>query len=723
MPSQKFENLLNLALDTSMEEREKSLELNVGYEGEDNTWELIVKYHGDLRAGMSSFFALPQGALLQIEELIAGYAIMTVPASMIDALAAVEEIEYIEKPKRLFFGVLQGKIASCIAPGSQLATALRGQGVLVAVIDSGIAWRNRDFCNVDGSSRILYLWDQTLQAEQVRERIMESGLFSPEEGVISGEEPVSQEEGTVSGEEAVAAEEENVSEDGILPGDQKLEYTPPEGFYTGVEFNQAQINAALNAPSELEGNLLVPSLDTSGHGTAVAGIAAGNGAGSDGVYAGVAPESELIIVKLGTPRPDSFPRTTELMRALTYVVRKSLELKRPVAVNLSFGNTYGAHNGTSLLERFIDNVSEIGRNVICVGSGNEGASGGHTGGSVGVTVGGASGSAAGGAGGAVGSVAGGAGGAAGSLAGGAGGAGGISGGAAGSLAGGTGGAGGISGGAVGVGSSPAAVVELVIGNYEAGMNVQLWKDYVDRYRIRLISPTGESFSVDTDRAGRQTYFLEQTRILLYNGEPAPYLTSQEIYFDFLPLENRSYINSGVWTFELEAVKTITGNYTFYLPSETVRSEQTRFLTPTPSVTLTIPSTASKVITVGAYQSGLEAYADFSGRGYLYQDRLGGRIEGSFIKPDLAAPGVGILAPTRAGAYEPVSGTSFATPFVTGAAALLMQWGIVDGNDPYLYGEKVKAYLRKGAQPIRGEREYPNERVGYGALCVGGSLHL
>lgn len=616
MPSQKFENLLNLALETSMEERDKSLELNVGYEGEDNTWELIVKYHGDLRQGMSSFFALPQGSLLQIEELIAGYAIMTVPETFVDALALVEEIEYIEKPKRLFFETLQGKLASCIVPGSQFGTALRGQGVLVAVIDSGIAWRNQDFRSEDGTSRILYLWDQTLQAGQIRERAIESGLFT---------------------------------------GESSLDYAPPDGFYRGVEFNQAQINAALIASSEMEGNLLVPSLDTSGHGTAVAGIAAGNGGTSGDVYAGVAPESELIIVKLGTPRENSFPRTTELMRALTYIVRKSLELRRPVAINLSFGNTYGSHNGTSLLERFIDNVSEIGRNVICVGSGNEGASGGHTGGSVGITS--------------------------------------------------------------------KTLVELIVGNYESGLNVQLWKDYVDRYRIRLISPTGESFTVDTDKAGKQTYVLEQTRILLYNGEPAPYLTSQEIYFDFLPLENRSYINSGVWTFELEGINTITGNYTFYLPSEAVRSEQTRFVRPTPDVTLTIPSTASKVITVGAYHAALEAYADFSGRGYLYQDRLGGRIEGSFIKPDLAAPGVGIIAPTRAGTYEPVTGTSFATPFVTGAAALLMQWGIVDGNDPYLYGEKVKAYLRKGANPIRGEREYPNERVGYGALCVANSLPI
>ncbi|MCM1262842.1 MAG: S8 family serine peptidase [Butyrivibrio sp.] len=633
--SQKFENLLNLALDTSIEERNKSLELNIGYEQEDNTWEIIIKYHGNLQQGLSSLFALPRGNLIQIEELIAGYAILTVPASLMDEVAAVEEIEYVEKPKRLFFETLQGKTASCIFTGNQAVSSLRGQGVLVAVIDSGIAWRNRDFRNADGSSRILYLWDQSLQAERVWEQIEERGLLNEE---------------------------------------RRRDYAPPEGFLTGVEFSRAQINEALNASSMADGSLLVPSLDTSGHGTAVAGIAAGSGENYGSVYEGVAPESELIIVKLGTPRADSFPRTTELMRALAYVIRKSVELRMPLAVNLSFGNTYGAHNGTSLLERFIDNVSEIGRNVICVGSGNEGASGGHTYGSVGVSTGQAFEDTATG-----------------------------------------------NNAAGGAFAGTRARIELVVGNYETGLNVQLWKDYADVYNVRLISPIGEEFTINTARTGKQSYTLEQTRILLYNGEPAPYLTSQEIYFDFLPEANRSYINSGIWTFVLEAVKTVTGNYTLYLPSETVRSGQTRFVRPTPDVTLTIPSTASKVITVGAYHTFLDAYADFSGRGYLYQDRLGSRTEGAFVKPDLAAPGVDIIAPTRDGDYASVTGTSFATPFVTGAAALLMQWGIVNGNDQYLYGEKIKAYLRKGAKSIRGEKVYPNERVGYGALCLGDSL--
>ena len=69
----------------------------------------------------------------------------------------------------------------------------------------------------------------------------------------------------------------------------------------------------------------------------------------------------------------------------------------------------------------------------------------------------------------------------------------------------------------------------------------------------------------------------------------------------------------------------------------------------------------------------------------------------------------------------MTGTSFAAPFVTGSAGLLMEWGIVDGNDPYLYGEKVKAYLRRGARQMPGFEVFPNPQVGYGALCVEDSL--
>ncbi|MBD5515260.1 MAG: S8 family peptidase [Lachnospiraceae bacterium] len=619
MDSQKNENLLNLALDTPEAERERSLELNVGFDRMEKTWEVIVKYHGSLHE-----LTLRR---IVVEELIAGYAILTVPESEMDILTETEQIEYVEKPKRLFFSDLAGNTAACYTPNSPLFGNLTGKGVLVSIIDSGISYWNQDFRRADGTTRILYLWDQVLDRE----------------------------------------------------------------------FDSRQINEALATGSREQAQQIVPSVDTTGHGTAVAGIAAGGGGTGGIAYAGVARESDLLIVRLGTPRAESFPRTTELMRALTYTVDKAIELQMPVAINLSFGNTYGAHNGTSLLERFLDNVSEIGRSVICVGSGNEGASGGHVGGSVAVTGQTGTGRAEAGTG-------------------------------SGSSAGSRGGQSGraltsLVGGIDDDVMQNMTRVELVVGNYETGVNIQLWKEYTDRYAVILLSPAGEYLIVDTDQPGKQTYRLEQTQILLYNGEPAPYLTSQEIYFDLLPVAGSRYLNSGVWTFLLEPIKTVTGNYTFYLPSGTVRNAQTRFVRPTPDVTLTIPSTASKVITVGAYDPVYEAYADFSGRGYLYQEQVNSRTSDSFVKPDLVAPGVNVTAPDRDGGYSPVTGTSFATPFVTGAAALLMQWGIVNGNDPYLYGEKVKAYLRRGAKPIRGETEYPNARVGYGALCVENSLPL
>ena len=151
----------------------------------------------------------------------------------------------------------------------------------------------------------------------------------------------------------------------------------------------------------------------------------------------------------------------------------------------------------------------------------------------------------------------------------------------------------------------------------------------------------------------------------------------------------------------------------WLPSDNVLNRGTGFLFPTDATTLTIPSSASRAISVGAYDARTFAYADFSGRGFTRLTNM--------VKPDLVAPGVEVMTTTVGGGYAAFTGTSFATPFVTGSAALLMEWVIVRGNDPFLYGEKVKAYFRKGARPLRGETEYPNDRVGYGKLCVAESL--
>lgn len=601
MPNPKLENLLNLALETSEVEREKSLNLNVGYEEATRSWEVIVKYNGDLSRLSESGIG--------VEELIAGYAILTVPETLMDSLAELEEIEYIEKPKRLYFDIEAAKEASCIPQVTLRSPFLSGEGCVVAVLDSGIDYMNPVFRNADGSSRILYLWDQTLQSD------LERG------------------------------------------------FAPPEGFNQGVEFTKLQIDEALQAQSREEAMELVPSADTSGHGTAVAGIAAGN-TSENTAYTGVAPASSLIIVKLGVPKEGGFPRTTELMRGLLYVVRKAAGLRLPVAVNLSFGNTYGAHDGNSLLERFIDNVSEIGRSVICVGSGNEGASAGHFAGRLTPDISRAVNAEQG---------------------------------------------------------IRIQTVELAVAEYEDSLNVQIWKNYVDEFRISIYSPGGRRYEIPIDALGKNDVVLEETRVLIYVGEPRPYSVAQEIYLDMIPVER--YINAGIWRFEFIAERIVSGNYFLYLPSAVARNSGTNFYAPSPEVTLTIPSTARKVLTVGAYNSNFKAYADFSGRGYYNMDTITGAVGEDTVKPDLVAPGVNILAPDLFDGFTEVTGTSFATPIVTGAAVLLMEWGIIRGNDPFLYGEKVKAYFQRGATPLPGFDKFPNPLVGYGALCVSNSLQL
>ena len=208
--------------------------------------------------------------------------------------------------------------------------------------------------------------------------------------------------------------------------------------------------------------------------------------------------------------------------------------------------------------------------------------------------------------------------------------------------------------------------------------------------------------------------MGNTELLIYYGEPKPYSVRQEIYISFIPVQ--SYVDSGVWRIILTPRRLVDGTYQMWLPAQAALNVGTAFLTPDSTSTLTIPSTASLAVTVAAYDARTFSYADFSGRGPAAV------YEGSDVpKPDLAAPGVLVNAPVPGGGYRAFSGTSFAAPFVTGSAALLMEWGIVQGNDPYLYGEKVKAYLRRGARELPGYSEWPNSLLGFGALCVRDSL--
>ena len=598
--SEKIEDLLNLALEATEEERERSQELEVGFDPLEKEWELIVKYSGDPEQ--------IREIAVNVTLLMNGYAVVLVREDRINDLAGLDGVEFIEKPKNLYFQVENGRNASCINPVQNPPFSLSGRGVLTGIVDSGIDLAHPDFRNEDGTTRVLALWDQTIPG-------------NPPSGYSRGSEYTAEEINRI-----------------LMP--QPME--PGGGTESGEPERAGGVGQGQAAPDRI-----LPGRDISGHGTAVAGIAAGNGRGSEGRrFRGVAPESSLIVVKMGQAREGGFPRTTELMEGVDYIIRKAQEMRMPVAVNISFGNTYGSHDGTSLLERYLDAAADTWKNVISVGSGNEGNTAGHVSGKM--------------------------------------------------------------------REGEETEIQLAVQAREPGLNVQIWKSYVDEAAVSIISPSGETAGPLRETAGARRFLVGQTELLVYYGEPKPYSVRQEIYISFLPMG--SYVDSGMWRIRLTPGRIVDGSYQMWLPAQSALNVGTAFLEPDSSSTATIPSTAGRVITVGAYDALTFAYADFSGRG------ADGRYEGSGVpKPDLAAPGVRVQAPAAAGGYGAFTGTSFAAPFVTGSAALLMEWGIVQGNDPYLYGEKVKAYLRRGARQLPGYESFPNPQIGYGILCLRDSL--
>ncbi|MBQ1207132.1 MAG: S8 family peptidase, partial [Lachnospiraceae bacterium] len=419
--------------------------------------------------------------------------------------------------------------------------------------------------------------------------------------------------------------------------------------HVGLEYSEEEINRLLaeydQTPPSRRRSL--PGADNERHGTGVAGIAAGNGRDSEGRFTGVAPESRLIVVKLGLPDPNGFPRTAELMQGLNYVIGKAAADRIPVAINVSVGNTYGAHDGSTLLERYMDQAIGVGRTQIIVGSGNEGDTGGHASGRLENPV---------------------------------------------------------------RGRDEVIDIELAVGPLQAGLNIQLWKNYADAFEISLVLPSERVIGPFTEQQTVSRYDIDTAFLLVLYGEPSPYRTAQEIYLDFLPTGD--YLESGIYRIRLRPVRIVDGVYHLWLPGANARTDTTRFLQPTPEVTLTIPSTSERGITVSAYDSNRETYGTFSGRGFTRVGR---------IKPDLAAPGVDVVSAAPGGGYGEYTGTSFAAPFVTGSAALLMEWGIVRGNDPFLYGEKIKAYLIRGARELPAIAEYPDPQVGWGTLCLRESI--
>ena len=611
--NQKIENLLNVSLDATREELESSESLSTGFNWRDNTWEIIVRYTGNLENIKANYN-------VYVRELLFNYAIIVTDKATIELISQEPQIVYVEKPKSLYFQLERAKSAACASnvrvgqPGAygyknisrninesisentsgNIVSGqtghgiggiadngiqyLSGKGVITAIIDTGIDIYSSEFRNADGSTRILDIYDQTLQREYSAADI-----------------------------DAFIGKDRNV--------------------YTGRDISQ----------EENEG---IPAFDNIQHGTNVAVIACGK--------SGVAYESDIIVVKMGYSYNNQFPRTTSLMDAIDYIIRKAMEYNRPVAINISYGMNYGDHNGNTLLESYINAAASGYKCSICIGSGNEADKAVHYGGTI--------------------------------------------------------------------KNAQTDTVEIAVGEYQSSIDIQIWKYYWDDIRVTLISPDGtERVIVTHGKISR--YTLGGTNVISLSGEPSPYNLYQEIYIN-LQLQG-SYITSGIWKIQLYGENVRQGTYNIWLPASVSLNRATGVIRPVAYDTITIPATAGGCISVGAYNSYTGAYAAFSGRGSALTDVLT-----AGIKPDILAPGVdiSIRRDTRQGVvYTSVTGTSYATPFVTGAAALLMQWGIVMGNDRFMYGEKLKAYLRSGARQLDGMTQTPNPVTGYGALCVEDSI--
>ena len=632
---QKLDSELSLALSLPEEERMRNAVLRSGYDPGSRIWTLLLLYQGSLDEIEA---ALP----VSIVPLLGSYAVIRIPAEKIPALLAFPQVLYLELSRPLYEEAITGIAESCMdtvlpvlpgsgtlispddsfkpdsvvspGPGGSLATGsflvtgegggtLTGRGTAIAILDSGVDYRHPDFCTADGATRILTYWDQTLDYDGMN-RYGVGRIFSREEL-----------------DRLLTAAAGSGAPGSGTPGEQSV-----------------------SAPAT-EAPLPEPSADFSGHGTHIAGICAGNGRASGGRNRGAAPESSLLVVKLKNDADSVFTDYANLMMAVDYVVRFASDAALPLSINISYGSNDGPHDGSGLMERYLNNCIFYGKNVVVTATGNEGISRRHS--------------------------------------------------------------------HVQVSEDTQSAVPFSVAPGENSLYLQLFKHYGDTFTYRLSSPDGSGEILIPGRAGIYRFSLGNNLVRLIISDPTPYQSLQELFLVLLPSASRLSLSSGVWQFHIQAESVVSGSVNMWLPSREATNAATGFLSPSVDGTLTIPSTAANVISVSGYDSTTDTFASFSGRGFLR-----GPVSD---KPDLTAPAVNILSTAPGGGYSIKSGTSMAAPFVSGAASLLMEYGIVQGRDLFLYGEKIKALLQKGARPLPAFSEYPNPSVGWGTLCLKDSL--
>lgn len=489
----------------------------------------------------------------------------------------------------------------------QPALMATGRGVILGIIDTGIDYTNPLFRNADGSTRILGMWDQSI-----------AGTEPPP--IIEDFDPIY---GTV--------------------------YTPEE------------INQALNSDDPFQA---VPSRDTNGHGTFLAGVAAGKRVSSPAPFSGAAPESLLGIVKLKPAKQylrDFFliPGTTpayqenDIMMAVSWLLALASRAGLPIVLFLGCGTNQGSHDGTSPLAQQLQALIPRKGVVVVTGAGNEVGYQHHF---MGDTA----------------------------------------------------------------ENQEYEDVELRIAPREPGFCMELWARTPELYTVGFVSPAGEIItprSLTSENESQITFRLDTTRITLTYQAYEANSASQLVFLRF------QTPSPGIWHIRVYPALPLTGQFHLWLPQHDFISEQTVFLRPDPDVTITDPGNASMPITVGSYQHRNESIYIHSSRGFTRT----GQIKPDLVAPGVDVSGPSLNAESnseRAAAaqsgndrsitFARRSGTSVAAAIVAGAAADILSWGITDGNSPNINSATVKAMLIRGADRNPAFR-YPNRQWGYGTL--------
>lgn len=460
---------------------------------------------------------------------------------------------------------------------------LRGQGVLIGIIDTGIDYTNPVFLHPDGTTKIMAIWDQTIESDR---------------------------------------------------------YPVPYNY--GSQYLAEDINRALASPNPLE---IVPSVDEIGHGTMLAGIAAGS---EDTVnnFSGVVPDADLVVVKLKQAKqalrdffvipPDVVCyQETDLLWATQYLVEVARGLGRPISVCIGVGTSLGSHDGSGYLETQLSVGADFPGIVVSVAAGNEGSARRHFYSEVEPEIG-------------------------------------------------------------------STLVELNVGENEPGFTMELWGAAPNTYSIAMVSPTGESIPriPESLRLSRDISFLFETTLITIDYQMVETTSGAQLIM--LRFRNPT---PGIWNFTVFSRGDLRGSFHIWLPAGNFISTNTYFIRSNPYTTVTLPGNAVVPITVTAYNAQNNNLYQSSGKGYSRTNT---------IKPELAAPGVNILAPALDKSFTTMTGTSAAAAHMSGAAAILLEWGIIQRNYPSMDTVEVKKFMIRGANRNPG-RLYPNRDWGYGIL--------